>query len=143
MYPWNGGRGPTRSTWTWSDRCWGDGEFRGAMTWPCTLAHWQSRQVLAQVLTCLDRRCQTNLEISFTVVLAPGLERQWTVSNTLRRREAWTGPPVVLAPCAAVRPRGCWTGGRCQGQASFGSGTSPRSACRDASCVPWSGLGHR
>ena len=64
---------------------------RGAMTWRCTLSRWQSRQVLAQVLTCLDRPCQTNLEeISFTVGLAPGWGRPWTVSNTLRLREAGT-----------------------------------------------------
>ena len=64
---------------------------RGALTWRCTLARWQSRQVLAQVLTCLARPCHTNLEeTSLTVVLAPGWERPWTVSNTLCRRAVRT-----------------------------------------------------
>ena len=92
LKPWDSGSGPTRSMWTWS-KCLAVGSnwCKGALVCVWTFDLWQFKHVFAQYVTCLFNPCQTNLvDTSFLVTLAPGWDKVWTVSKTLRLQASGT-----------------------------------------------------
>ena len=59
--------------------------------WVWTFDLWQFKHVLAQYVTCLFKPCQMNLaDTSRLVILAPGWDKVWTVSKTLRFQASGT-----------------------------------------------------
>lgn len=74
VYPWEGGKGPTRSTCTCFKLLVGIVKgSRSALVCQCTLARWQATQAAAHSLTSLQRPGQTNLDpTSFTDAWTPG-----------------------------------------------------------------------
>ena len=90
--PWYGGRGPTKSMLTDSNRESGTCTFSsGARTCRWILALWQARHSLAHLATSLLRPCHTNLSpTSHAVALAPECDRLWRAWKIVRSNAAGT-----------------------------------------------------
>ena len=84
IYTLEGGRGPTRSTCMWPNRCGGFLKVSNeALVCVWIFPAWHAIHSLAQTPTCFCSVVQIKFkEISFLVKCMDGCERLWTKSNT-------------------------------------------------------------